>query len=247
MIRYEDADQELKKMIIASVVFHVAIFLVFTVKTAFFPSDIPEYQAAIRVDLVGLPDKRSPEKPVVAPKPEEPKAPPTPPKETKAPPEKTPPAKAAAKKDTAASQAAALNRLKSLSAIEKVKNMEASKKEDASAEPEVIKGNIISPGTSLRGLNRIEFDHYIGSLDAHVKNNWALPEWMLSQNLRAEVYVRVDKTGQLVERRLAVKSGNSEFDQRVMEALERSNPFPPPPEKFIDLVGIQGITFAFPE
>src|SRR5690606_23938914 len=128
--------------------------------------------------------------------------------------------------------------------------MDVEKSKDAATEqtqPEVIKGNVLSVGTSLRGLNKLQFDQYIGSLDVHVKNNWSLPEWMLAQNFRAEVYIRIDRNGQLIERKLRVKSGNSEFDQRVMDALEKSNPFPPPPEKFIDLVGIQGITFAFPE
>lgn len=247
--RFEQTDPELKKMLIVSVAFHVAIFLVFTVKTAFFPTDIPAYQPAIRVDLVGLPDKRNPEKPVVTPKPE---AIPEPAKPNVK--EETPkaPAKEVKKADSGASQVAALNKLKSLSAIEKLKNMEVGKskeeaKPQAMTEPEVIKGNVLSVGTSLKGLNKLQFDEYIGSLDVHVKNNWALPEWMLAQNFRAEVYIRLDRNGNLIERKLRIKSGNSEFDQRVMDALEKSNPFPAPPEKFVDLVGIQGITFAFPE
>jgi colicin import membrane protein len=251
--KYQNLEPDLKKMIIVSLAFHAAIFLVFTVKTVFFPSDIPKYEPAIRVDLVGLPDKRNPDKPVVAPAPtpapesvkeeSKPEVKPTPPKE----PEKK--AATVPKKTSTTSQSAALSKLKSLSAIEKLKAMKDEKPTVETTKPqaETIKGNVLSVGSALKGLNKLEFDQYIGSLDAQVKNNWTLPEWMLTQGLKAEVTIKIDKTGQIIERKLTKKSGNSEFDERVMAAIEKSNPFPPPPEKFTDLVGIQGITFAFPE
>lgn len=243
--RYEESNLEpdIKKMIFVSLAFHAAVILVFTIKMVFFASDIPKYERAVRVDLVGLPDKRSPDKPVVAPKPEAPKAP------EKKTPEK-PEAKKPEPKTSTASQNAALNKLKSLSAIEKLKAMSDKPKEnkaDTTPQTETLKGNVISVGTALKGLSKLEFDQYIGSLDAHVKNNWSLPEWMLSQGYKAEVLIKIDKSGQIIERRFTKKSGNPEFDERVMTALEKSNPFPAPPDKFIDLVGIQGITFAFPE
>lgn len=244
--RYQNLEPDLKRMVLMSLAFHAAIVLVFTVKTAFFPSDIPKYEPAIRVDLVGLPNKRNPDTPLTAPTPT---PAPEPVKETK--PEsktvkeekKTVPAK------NSTTQSAALNKLKSLSAIEKLKDMKEEKTEVAEAKPQsdVIKGNVLSVGTALKGLNKLEFDQYIGSLDVHVKNNWALPEWMLTQGLKAEVLLKIDKSGQIIERKFIKKSGNTEFDDRVMAALEKSNPFPAPPEKFIDLVGIQGITFAFPD
>ncbi len=247
--KYQNLEPDIKKMVFMSIAFHAAIFLVFTVKTAFFPSDIPKYEPAIRVDLVGLPDKRNPDKPVTAPAPT-----PEPVKEEqKKPEEKTPqkePEKKAATptKTSTTSQNAALNKLKSLSAIEKLKAMKEDKPAvETKPQAEVIKGNTLSVGTALKGLNKLEFDQYIGSLDAHVKNYWSLPEWMLTQGLKAEVSIKIDKSGQIIERKLTKKSGNSEFDERVMAALEKSNPFPAPPEKFVDLVGIQGITFAFPE
>lgn len=241
-------DLELKKMILKSIAFHVAIVLVFTVKAVFFPTDIPEYAPTIRVDLVGLPDKRNPEEIVVKPKIETPpqkqkqaettKHQPSP--ATQAPSTSSAAKAPGAKKELAKEQSSAINRLKALSAIEKLKQQEQ-------APSQQIKGNVISPGTALRGLNKLQFDEYIGSIDAHIKNNWALPEWMLQQQLRAEVLVRIDSNGNLVERKFLKKSGNGDFDQRVWSAIEKSSPFPAPPDKFVDLVGVQGITFAFPE
>lgn len=251
--KYQNLEPDIKKMVIVSLAFHAAVFLVFTVKTAFFPSDIPKYEPAIRVDLVGLPDKRNPDKPVVAPAPTpQPETKPEPVKEPPKPepksPVKEPEKKAPPVKTSTTSQSAALSKLKSLSAIEKLKAMKDEKPAtEAKPQAETIKGNVLAAGSALKGLNKLEFDQYIGSLDAQVKSHWALPEWMLTQGLKAEVTIKIDKNGQIIERNLTKKSGNSEFDERVMAAIEKSNPFPPPPEKFIDLVGIQGITFAFPE
>lgn len=230
----------LKPMIVASIVFHGLIILVFTIKFAFFP-DIPEYSPVIRVDLVGLPDKKTPSTPAPAapPKMAPAKTEVSTPKETKSKStQKAPPSK-----PTAQSQSQALSRIKGLQAIESLK----AEAESPTPATNTIKGNVISPGTALKGLNRIEFNEYIGEIDAHVKNNWALPEWMRTQDFRAEVLVRIDSNGNLIERSFLKKSGNPDFDKRVWDAIENSSPFPPPPEKFTKLVGVQGITFAFPE
>ncbi len=221
-----------------SIAFHVAIVLIFTVKTVFFPADISEYQATIRVDLVGLPEKRQPEQPVINEKQA------AAPEKSVSKPTNTATNKKESKKELAKEQNSALNKLKTMSAIEKLKNQQEEQKKASQTQ---IKGNVLAPGTALKGLNKLQFDEYIGSIDSHVKNNWALPEWMLQQELRAEVMVRIDAQGNLIERRFLKKSGNADFDQRVWSAIEKSSPFPAPPEKFVDLVGVQGITFAFPE
>ncbi len=244
--KYFNLEPDLKKMLFLSLAFHAGVVFIFTIKMTFF-TDVPKYEPAIRVDLVGLPDKRTPDKPLApaAPKPE-------PVKEVAKPQEQKPKVeeKKVESKTSTVSQSDALNKLKAQSAIEKLKNTKTEKPVQNSGESkpqtDVIKGNAIQPGTSLRGLSKIEFDHYIGSLDAHVKNNWALPEWMMSQGLNAEVYIKIDKNGHVIERKITKKSGNAEFDNYALSAIEKSNPFPPPPEKFTDLVGIQGITFAFP-
>jgi colicin import membrane protein len=198
------------------------------------------------VDLVGLPDKQNPEETIIKPKVE------TPPRKQQQEQKQAETAKLQTtaktsvtkapdvKKELAKEQSSAINRLKALSAIEKLKQEEQTPSQQ-------IKGNVISPGTALRGLNKLQFDEYISSIDLHVKSNWALPEWMLHHQFRAEVLVRIDSNGNLIERKFLKKSGNGDFDQRVWSAIEKSLPFPAPPSQFVDLVGVQGITFAFPE
>ncbi len=237
-------DVELKKMLGKSVMFHVSIVLIFTIKTFFFTSDIPKYDPAIRVDLIGLPDKKSPDEPMIQPKTEAAPAKVTVDAKTKKAEKPTLP-------DKTKKQNEALNKLKAMNAIDKLKAQDSERQEkealEKAAASKVIKGNVISPGSALKGLSKLEFDTYIGSIDAHVKNNWALPEWMLQQNLKAEVLVKFDQNGNLTERRFIKKSGNPDFDQRVWSSIEKSSPFPAPPDKFVDIVGVQGITFAFPD
>ena len=53
-------DESLKKYVIGSVVFHVCVVAFFSIKAVFFSGQPIDYQAAIKVDLIALPDKADP-------------------------------------------------------------------------------------------------------------------------------------------------------------------------------------------
>jgi colicin import membrane protein len=233
---------EFKKMIIVSGIVHAALVLVFTVKMFLSPSEAIDYSAAIKVDLVALPDKEKENHAPSKPPPE--KA--TPVEEPK---HKTDPAPKVAlnkTKEKKLDTKAALRKLKEMEAIENLEHQE--KVETATkAKAQERKGNIISPGTSLKGLGRIQFESYITTLDRHIKEHWSLPEWLSKANLKARVIVFIDEKGFLKKKQLILSSGNSAYDNLVMKSIDDSIPMPPPPEKFVDLVGVGGIEFAFPE
>lgn len=226
-----------RKTIIISAVTHVVFILLFTVKAVFFPSELPEYLPVMKVDIVGLPQKRDPEEKIA------PIAEPA----SKAVPEPIKP-KPQTKTDTKDILEKFKKDTKSKpTKEEKIKDiLEKFKNEQAKPTSKPIAGNRVADGNALKGLEKLDFDRYAGMIDVHVKNNWALPEWMLSQNLRAEINVKFDKNGQLLSKTFLVKSGSSDFDSYVEKAIENSIPFPPPPEKLIDLFEVRGITFAFP-
>ena len=193
--RLQQQDDDFKKMLVASLALHFAVILFFTIRGVFFPGEIPRYQPSIRVDLVGLPEKRKPEAPIAAPaeKPKEAKV-----ESKKEEKHKEITKKVAEKKiddkKISKAQNSALDKLKTLSAIDKLKNMKDTK--DASStkkNSEVIKGNQATAGNALQGLQKIEFNEYIGNLDAQVKSHWALPEWMSSLNLQARIMIKIDK------------------------------------------------------
>jgi colicin import membrane protein len=111
----------------------------------------------------------------------------------------------------------------------------------------LAKGNVISAGTALTGTAKTEFNEYIGVLHSTVQEHWNLPEWLSNANLKATVVVYLDSQGNIKKRAIEKSSGDSRFDQYSLKAVDDSAPFPPPPEKFRDIVSADGIRFRFPQ
>ena len=240
-----DESRIFKKALQYSLAAHVSVFLFFTLKTLFLPSEKIDYSTAVRVDIVALPDKLSPDtalapqdskpekiKPITKNKPESKKSEPD----------------AISLKKTKTKQQEALDRLKKMSALEKIKvEVETSKRRAQALEKiSEVKGNVISAEASLTGLNKLQHDEYVSILDQHIKQNWTKPKW-IEKELRARVRVKIDENGQIISRELVLSSGDSIYDENVISTIESSVPFPKPPEKFVDIVAIRGILIGFPD
>ncbi len=242
---------EFKAAIKWSLIAHVVVVAVFTIKATFFKDEAMDYSAAIRVDIVALPDKLDPSK-ISLVKPEE-KAPetkerskpePLPVKQTKP---KEPDAINLTK--TKNKQQEALEKLKKQSALDKIKNEVERERSAQEALKKIsqVKGNILSPGTALTGLNKLQHENYVAEVDRRVKEKWTLPEWMSKQNFVAQVRVRIDEKGQVISREVIKSSGNENYDDIVLDTIDQSAPFPPPPEKFASILSVKGIIIGFPE
>ncbi len=231
-----------------SVATHIVLGLSFLLKTAFFPQDPIDIRSAIRVDVVGMPDKV--EK-TSQPKPKAPKkvqvpdnpAPKPKPKPKPAPVIKKPKSPKVNLNKAKSDQEKALERLKALEAIEKIK--EESQKED-SIEQE-YKGNVISSGSSLTGLDRIAFEKYFDDMQAHVKQQWNLPTWLANAKLKGIVAVKIDERGYVIDRVITQPSGNDVFDNLVLETVDRASPFPPPPNRLKTVLKLNGFQLGFPD
>ena len=81
----------------------------------------------------------------------------------------------------------------------------------------------------------------------HIKENWTLPEWLAKKNLKAQIRVRIDDKGRIISKQLVKSSGNPAYDDIVKATIEKSEPFPVPPEKFSAVVSVNGILIGFPE
>lgn len=239
---------------------HALILCFFTVKAAFFAPEKIDFESAVRVDLVGLPDKVEPKQAPPAPaEKKEAKPEPLPPKPTEKPAPKPEPvkpepkAKDAVKLDkTKAKQKEALEKLKAMEALEKIKEDVAQEaKPKTSGKDKTggakVKGNVLSAGTSLTGLSKLQHDTYVADLDTHIKKNWTLPEWLSKKDYKAQVLLKIDDRGNILSRQIARSSGNPSYDEEVLATIDRSAPFPPPPEKFISIVMTDGILIGFPE
>ena len=235
---------------------HVLVVAIIFLRILLVPqSDDLNLESAMRVDIVGLPEKPRPNAPVVEtpaakPPPEvkTPEKPATPPKtleSAKDTPVVIPDAKADAKK-LKKDQAEALRRLEALGKIDQDLKAEEAKKRKAENEARV-KGNRLSPGDSLSGVDRLQMDSYIRQIDSHVKSHWYLTPILAQMKLRARALVLIDENGNILARKITHTSNNSEFDDKVLEAIDKSAPFPPPPDRYTNLMRIKGVEFAFPE
>lgn len=224
----------------ASILFHVAVVTAFTVKFIFFPEMPLTLESAIRVDIVGLPDKLQEAPPLPTPHvaPAKPATPPPPVAQKM--PDKVKQDDAINLDKTKSKQSEALDKLKKLNAIDQIK-----KSLEAESKPAQVKGNVISAGTSLTGVNKLQHDQYRSLLNDHVKHNWTAPEWLSNKKLKTQVLVKFDQSGMLLEKKILHSSGNTEFDTLALTALERSVPLPAPPEKFLDIVRYNGVVVEF--
>ncbi len=234
---------DLRESLLGSLGVHIAVIIIFTVKTVFFPSVDMTYQSAVKVDIIALPDKIDLDK---LPPPVELKEP-----EAKAPPV-TPEKKAETKEPDTISLKKKNAKMKALEALEKIKQEEEKEKLTSAASQKKegtfkYKGNILSPGTELTGLNKLQHEQYIVNLDRHIKQHWTLPEWLAKKDYRAQVRVKIDNRGLIISKQLVKSSGNSSYDDIVMTTIDKASPFPPPPDKFTAIVSINGILIGFPE
>lgn len=235
---------------------HLAVLLIFTIKIFLFPTERAEYIRSVRVDLIDLPDVNPQEGPKGAPKTieshQESKPAPPPPSPVV---EKEAPTKEKVislekskkqknKKEESNEQTSALKRIEALEKIKKMKEKSA-----ASTQPEGVqhKGNVLSDGSALTGVDKLQHDKYLEKLDQQIKQNWHLPEWLANKNLAAAVVIKFDESGNLLDKKLVRSSGNPTFDQEAIAAIAASAPFPAPPENLVSYFKVRGIELRFPE
>ena len=233
----------LNRFIVLSIAAHLALVAFVSLKLSWGKQDSLVFEDIVRVDMVALPEKSRPiesdpkppaSDPVPVPARESPKIERRTEKALAAPPKKA---------DFHKTQQSALEKLKALEALDRLAQENEAK--EAPAAPK--KGNVLSPGTALRGLSKVEYETYLADLDKHIKSHWLLPEWLATGGWKARVRVFIDTKGVVIGRDLVRPSGNPEFDEKALQAVDRSSPLPVPPEKFQALVEVKGVIFGFPD
>ncbi len=244
----------LGKEVVYSFGLHIAVLIVLLFEAVIVPRDPLEIHNAIRVDVVGLPEKMN-DQPLL-PKAEE-KAPAPEPKKTKLPPKEaaheatkpmapTLPSPKAKKIDLEKSQRQALNQIKSMQALEKIKSQlkETKEKEQKGT---LVKGNQVNEGNSLTGLEKIEYDRYFDELKGKILAQWNIPQWLADANLKAQVQVLIDERGYVIKKIFRRSSGNTVFDDSVIAAIDSSSPLPVPPKRLQGGLSTRGVVLNFPE
>lgn len=239
------------KLIGTSFLFHVGLLLFFSVKSLIFPTEMVVVREAIRVDIVGLPDKIEPKNEIQS-MPSSDKALS---KQTGMPERNDLPMATKEKeipkvdlKKAKVDQSKAIAKLNALSSIEKLaKEMkEAAVTRDSSPRKE-FKGNVLSPGEDLAGLDALDHKSYFASLKRQVQKFFVLPQWLAESTLRAQALVKIDERGYVVSRELVISSGDAGFDAKVFEAIDAASPFPAPPPRLVNMIALNGLLFNFPD
>ena len=227
----------------ASLIGHVLLAVLILFKGVLFSGSIRTYFPTLRVDLVGLPDTlkkdlQSPKQLALKKEIEKIlKAKPVPPiaKEMAQDDGMKLKSTTQSKHSVEKQNRNALQRLKALAKIQNV------------TPPVLLKGNQISPGTSLSGDSKEASEsHYYDLLRDRLQENWALPSWVARQNWQAQVQIYIDFHGKLRTLRFLKVSGNPQFDEAVKRTIQESQPFPFPPQDLKISLLTDGVLIGFP-
>ena len=115
----------------------------------------------------------------------------------------------------------------------------------------ILEGNKISKGSSLTGVqvtqnNYGAFENYIVTLPDHVRPYWKLPSYLMDKDYKCRIQVFINAAGDLVRSSLIESSGDSEYDNKAMQAVKDSAPFPRPDASIVSRL-IQGeVILGFP-
>lgn len=114
-----------------------------------------------------------------------------------------------------------------------------------------LAGNKLSEGRAVvqgtgTNSNATEFSNYLWSLPDHVRPYWLLPSYLREGNYRCRIRVYLGRNGELLKATIFETSGNDEFDQRSLSAVEKASPFPLPPTALTAKVINGDIVLGFP-
>ena len=116
----------------------------------------------------------------------------------------------------------------------------------ASAKPEELEG--AADGDPFGDSATQEGERYYGALRAQVRRSYDVSRTISEQerlHLRAEVVIRIGRSGSLLDATLARASGNDLFDSAVLAAVKRASPFSPPPDHLRQDLEADGILLEF--
>lgn len=93
-----------------------------------------------------------------------------------------------------------------------------------------------------------EGERYYALLSTQVRRNYNVADTIPEAErlyLKAQVQMRLGRTGEVLETRLTTTSGNDLFDAAVLAAVKKASPFSPPPDHLRDSLQKQGIVLEF--
>jgi len=137
-----------------------------------------------------------------------------------------------------------LNKLKSIGNKKIQSDLKSTQKADKGLNGEnasalkslVLSGNKLNQGTQMYGsggtAELTAFQAYASKLPDFVRPHWKLPSFLLDKNLKCRVRVWLSLSGEVTRATVYQSSGDSEYDQRAVDAIKAASPFPSLKEDF---------------
>lgn len=95
---------------------------------------------------------------------------------------------------------------------------------------------------------KAEGERYFGLISSQVRRHYNVADTIPDNErirLKAQVAMRLGRSGEVLEARLAKASGNGLFDSAVLSAVKKASPFSPPPDPLRDMLQKSGIVLEF--
>jgi TonB family protein len=93
-----------------------------------------------------------------------------------------------------------------------------------------------------------EGERYYALLSTQVRRNYNVADTIPEAErmyLKAQVKMRLGRTGEVIEASLSTPSGNDLFDAAVVAAVKKASPFSPPPDHLRDPLQKHGVVLEF--
>ena len=87
---------------------------------------------------------------------------------------------------------------------------------------------------------------YLSLMIEKIRTQWKLPGYLMDQDLKCRVRIYLNNKGSLLKSELVESSGNQDFDQRAMSAIEKTSPFGSVPKEIQDSLSDGKILLGFP-
>lgn len=114
----------------------------------------------------------------------------------------------------------------------------------------VLEGNKISKGSAVTGSNDYSnseaFTSYVQELPSYVRPYWKLPTYLMDKDLRCRIKIFISKSGEILNYSIFESSGDSEFDQRAINAIKMVKRFPSPQNEIALRVASGEVILGFP-
>ena len=132
----------------------------------------------------------------------------------------------------------------------KTKKIEKKKYNKAALKELILEGNQVSKGLSATGENQQkiqkEFVSYLQILPDKVRTFWKLPSYLLEKELQCRIQIYINKDGQVIKTNILESSGDVAYDKKALEAIKNASPLPRPSEDILKQVTSGAIVLGFP-